>query len=882
MGRVEGILLLLACAVPALSADPSDSVSARHASVRAVRATDPIRIDGILSEPAWQAAPPWTVFHQRDPVEGAPATEVTEVRILYDDAALYVGATMLDPAPDSIVGRLSRKDPTPNSDLFAVYLDPYHDGRTGYYFALDAAGTMFDGALLNDDWQDNTWDGVWEGKVHRNSAGWTAEFRIPFSQLRFQESEVWGVNFERDIARKKETDYLVFTPKNGSGFVSRFANLVGLENIDPPARLAVLPYLTTKAEYAPHVPGDPFNNGGKYTPAFGADLKLGIGTNLTLDAALNPDFGQVELDPAVVNLSDVETFFDEKRPFFLEGASIFNFGRGGANNYWNFNWPYYNIFYSRRIGRKPQGSVPPSDFSDVPVGTTIAGAAKLSGKIGDNWSIGTIQAVTSREYADLQISGNRSRAEIEPLTYYGVFRGLKEFAGGMQGLGFLTTFTDRAFQDGRLRDELSKDAGSMGIDGWSFLDDGKVWVVNGSVIGSRVDGSVARMLALQTSPAHYFQRPDAASFRVDSSATSLSGYAARFTANKQKGNILFNSAVGIVHPGFEINDLGYMSYSNIINAHVAAGYQWVEPTALYRQLSFMGAAFRSWNFDGNTTWLGYLALVQTVLPNFVQASFDAAYNPRSLNDRRTRGGPLTENPPGYQFDVQVSSDNRSDIVGQVYGTTYQADWSRENNVTASVEFRPASSLDITLGPSLDINREYAQWVGAFVDPHAGATFGTRYVFGTMAQKTLAANIRVNWTFTPLLSLQVYLQPLISSGKYSDLKELARPRSFDFNRYGSGPSTIALTDGTYTVDPDGSGPANPFTFSDPDYHIVSLRGNAVLRWEFLPGSTIYFVWTQTRSGADGNGAFQVDRSLSELFDTHPDNIFLVKVSYWWDR
>ncbi|MDZ7261259.1 MAG: carbohydrate binding family 9 domain-containing protein, partial [candidate division KSB1 bacterium] len=417
--------------------------------VRAVRLQEPVVVDGSLSEPVWQNEYGVSNFVQRDPIEGAQPTEKTEVRIAYDDAALYVGARMYDSAPDSIVARLGRRDSWLSSDKFCFFIDPYYDRRSGFYFAIDAGGTLCDGILLNDDWDDDSWDGVWTAKANIDSEGWTVEMRIPYSQLRFHKKDqyVWGVNFRRDIERKNERVYLVYTPKNGSGFVSRFVDLVGIENISPSRHIELLPYARTKAEYTNPAPGNPFNDGSRYLPAMGVDMKIGIGNNLTLDATVNPDFGQVEVDPAVVNLSDIETFYQEKRPFFIEGSSIFNFGYGGATNYWGFNWPGPDFFYSRRIGRAPQGSLPDYDFVDTPEGTHILGAAKLSGKMGTNWNIGTLHALTAREKAQLERSGEKFRAELEPLTYYGIYRGQKEFPEGRQGLGFISTIATRKFDD---------------------------------------------------------------------------------------------------------------------------------------------------------------------------------------------------------------------------------------------------------------------------------------------------------------------------------------------------------------------------------------------------------------------------------------------------
>lgn len=335
---MKAIILGLFCASAVSSADFPDGEAPATLQVQALRLNETITIDGVLFEAVWQNGSGVSQFKQRDPHEGAEPSEKTVVHIAYDDAAVYVAARMFDSAPDSIIARLGRRDANLTSDMFGFFIDPYYDRRSGFYFGLNAAGTMYDGVLYNDEWDDDSWDGVWEGRVQIDAQGWTAEMRIPYSQLRFQKKDelVWGVNFQREIARKNERNYLVFTPKNGSGFVSRFVDLVGISKITPPRRIEVLPYVTSKAEYLQHQPGDPFNDGSKYTPGMGADFKIGLGNNLTLDATVNPDFGQVEVDPAVVNLSDVETFFQEKRPFFIEGANIFQFGNGGSRSNWGF------------------------------------------------------------------------------------------------------------------------------------------------------------------------------------------------------------------------------------------------------------------------------------------------------------------------------------------------------------------------------------------------------------------------------------------------------------------------------------------------------------------------------------------------------------------
>ncbi|HEU5304935.1 MAG TPA: DUF5916 domain-containing protein, partial [Gemmatimonadales bacterium] len=724
--------------------------------------------------------------------------------------------------------------------------------------------------------------GVWEGKAVRDSLGWAAELRIPYSQLRFQRQKRhrWGVNFKREIARRNESDYLVRTPSNGSGFVSRFMDLVGIEAVSPSRRLEVLPYVTTRAEYLSHEIEDPFNDGSRVGAGIGGDLKLGIGSNLTLDATVNPDFGQVEVDPAVVNLSDVETFFEERRPFFVEGASIFEFGYGGANDFWGFNWASPSFLYSRRIGRAPQAELPDDyDYASVPSGSNILGAAKLSGKIGD-WSIGALNAVTSRERALFSLGQQRWRQEVEPLTYYGVYRAQKEMTGGRHGLGFIGTLTARSFDQPLLKDELSTRALGFGVDGWTTLDKKAVWVVSGWAGGSRVSGTPERMQSLQESSVHYFQRPDAGYLAVDSAATSLTGYAARVSLNKQKGNWMFNSAIGVADPNFEVNDLGFQFRGDQINTHVMFGHKWTVPGRVFRSWRVNLAGFRSYNYGGNVTWTGLFLTGRYELRNFSTGRWFVAYNPSTLSDRRTRGGPLMVNQPGVEWDFQLESDpNRRWIYGfGLHGNHYRRDWEQSWSARAALEWKPGARLSLRVEPQIERIGTSAQYVDTFDDALAASTFGHRYVFAGLEQTTVSASVRLNWIFTPRLSLEVYAQPLLSSGRYTGFKELARPRSYAFDPY---PDPVPTADpDRIVVDPDGAGPAAGEEIDDPDFSLASLRGNAVLRWESSPGSTLFLVWTQNRSDTESIGTFRTGRALDRLFRADGDNIFLVKVSYWW--
>lgn len=852
----------------------------------AVRVESQMKIDGTLSEPEWQR-PGFTKFTQRLPNESAAPSQKTEVWLAYDDQALYVAARMYDTSPDSIIKILGRRDVSITADWFQFDIDPYHDRSSGFYFALSAAGTMQDGTLYNDDWNDNSWDGVWQGQAHIDKNGWTAEMRIPFTQLRFHQSKkyVWGVDFSRMIGRRNETDFVVFTPQKGSGFVSRFIDIDGIENIYPANDFELLPYVTSRAEFAPHAAGDPFNNGSKYSPGLGGDLKIALGPDLTLNGTVNPDFGQVEVDPAVVNLSDVETYYQEKRPFFIEGANIFNFGQGGANDFWGFNWGGPTFFYSRRIGRNPEGSLPSYDYADMPLGTHIIGAGKLTGKVGDNWNIGMIHAVTNREYAQIESGGAKQSFEVEPLTYYGVGRIQKDFDEGRQGIGLLTTYTNRFFDNQNLKDQIDGTALMSGLDGWQFLDSDKTYVVTGWGAISHITGDKTQITTLQESSRHYYQRPDVSDVRLDTNATALNGYAARFTINKQKGSWMMNSAVGFINPGFDVDDLGFLWRTDMINYHFVTGYKWTDPTEYYHNERINVSVFGTYDYAGNKTWQGYWASNTIEFTNFYTMQLSYAYNPYSMDIRGTRGGPAVLNPTGWELDWYGMSDSRKEVTFTLMGYTYQGGGGLQIQNELDADFKPASNIEIMVGPSFSRNLFQAQWVGFYQDPTAIATFGNRYIFADIDQRTLSANIRLNWTFTPQLSLQIYAQPLISSGAYSGFKAFAQPRTFNFNRYGDGGSTITKSipstgTATYTVDADGNGPAPSYEFSDPNFNFTSLRGNAVLRWEFKPGSIVYLVWTQSRSDNENFGDFQFNHSWNRLVTTHPDNIFMLKFTYWW--
>ena len=848
--------------------------------IRAVRADYPIQIDGILDEPFWQG-PGSEGFVQSEPSDGEPATEKTRVWVAFDADSLYVAALLLDSRPEAIVSRLGRRDDEVESDWFTFAVDPFYDRRSGFIFSVNPAGTILDGTLFNDEGKDMTWDGVWDQATKVDARGWTLEMRIPYDQLKFREQETytWGVNFLRTIKRKNEKCSYVWVPKEESGFVSRFAPLIGIREIKPGRLLELLPYTMGRTHSSPVVTGNPFQTGTAYTGNIGLDIRSKLKTHLTLNLTVNPDFGQVEVDPAVINISDQETFYAEKRPFFVDGADIFRFGYGGANTVRDLGWSDPSFFYSRRIGRSPQGYVPGDGFIDYPDWTTILGAGKITGKLGDGWNLGVMSALTRREYASVLQDGSRFRHEVEPLSFYGVIRSLKEFRQGFSGIGIISTAMLRELNEPSLEKMLPRQALALGLDGWTFLDRSRTWVVTGWMGATQIRGSQSAITGAQLSSLHYFQRPDIDYVALDPDATRLSGWAGRIFLNKQKGSFVFNTAIGAISPGFHAMDMGYHARGDKINAHVEAGYQSFHPGKVFRTWRFTLATYRSYDFGGVRTDEYYILDATTQLLNYWQGSFFLSYDPNRTSHYLTRGGPYAHYPWGIMRRLSLSSDPRRRIVLGLSGHFRTHPFGAYNySFNVSLGWKPSDNLRLSFIPGYSWRHSVGQYIAQIPDILKTETYGIRYIMSDIIQETASIELRVDWTFNPKLSLQAYLQPFIGVGDYFKYKELRAARTFAFDVFGEGASTIELEDGIFTADPDGPGPSSSFSFRNPDFNLKSLRGTVVLRWEYRPGSTLFAVWTQNRADTTHPGDFDFSRDVPLLFQASGDNIFMLKFNY----
>ena len=877
------VVAALAALVMSLAAAPASPLS----PVRAERAGSPVAIDGRLDEPAWQAAPTAGGFLQRDPDQGQPATEPTELRLLFDDHALYVGARLADDAPDQIVRQLSRRDGLAEADTFTLYFDPHRDGRTGVVLQVSAAGVQRDAAIYDDNFEDDTWDAVWESAVSVDGSGWTVEMRVPFSQLRFPTTpgHAWGVNARRVVYRKNESSWLVLVPKNESGLASRMTGLLGIEGIEPGRHLELLPYVSGRAEYvAPATAGDPWNDGSRFFGGAGLDFRYGLGTGKALVGAINPDFGQVEVDPAVVNLTAFETFFEEKRPFFTEGSQVFlRFGRSGASEYTTYFYPEPQLFYSRRIGRAPQGRATGA-YVDAPTSTTILGAAKLVGRTKSGWNLGFLDAVTGSEFARVATGDSRDEAEVEPLTNYFVGRA-QHAVGARASIGFIGTAVVRDLETPSLDDLLVDRAFVGGVDGHVFLDGKRDWVVSGGLSGSAVSGSEAAVLRVQRAAPRYYQRPDAPHVSVDPSATSLSGWSGRVGLNKNSGNVTVNAGLWGISPGFEPNDLGFATQTDRGGAHAQVLFRKLVPDSWTRTRRLAVAKWWTFNYGKECQGDGVSLTAGAQLRNYWQLDLTLGKSWNTWDDKLTRGGPTTIRPGIENLNLVATTDARRRFwVSGSAALSNREFGGRSRTYAATFNLRPWTALTLSATPSLLESHTIAQYLATVPDATATATFDRRYVFGGLEQTEWSIPLRVNLVLSPRLSLQLYTQALLSTGDYPTIRELAAPRTYEFPVYGVDVGTISRDPDLplYDIDPDGAGEARPFRIPVPDFNFKSLRVNAVLRWEFRPGSAAYVVWTQRRQDGRNPGDSDLLRDLGDIFSAPADDVFMVKLAWWIGR
>ena len=802
-------------------------------------------IDGRDSDAVWQAMPVISEFRQFEPTEDGAPTMRTEARIAYDSKNLYVLVRSFDPKPDSILSVLQRRDAFLLSDDIIVGVDSYNDKRTGYLFRLTAAGAMADGYMFNDGEEDWGWNAVWHGAARVDSLGWIAEYRIPLSQLRYvpRGNNTFGVSIMRRTARNGERVAWPLIRRSKTGMVSQWGEVPGFVQLSAPRRVELMPYTVARYGHRPLGDGTPRNVA---QGQIGADLKIGLTSNVTLDGAINPDFGQVEADPGVLNLSAFEQFFAERRPFFLEGSGIFRYDIDCNDGQCT------GLFYSRRIGRVPQLR---GQFGDAasPLQSTISGAAKVTGRLQNGLSIGLLNAVTDRAL------GTSSRT-IEPLTNYGVMRLQQDLRGGNSGIGVMLTNTTRRLDDWT-RDVLRGGAWTGGLD-LRHRFAGNKYQLAAQLAGSRVTGTAAAIARTQRSNVHLYQRPDASHLEFDSTRTSMTGTMTQVSMAKQGGGITrFHTSAWYLTPGFEINDVGFRTRSD-----EAGGSAWFalrpnQPFSVFRRGQLNFNAYAVTNTDGLSIgnggninangqfvnfWNGYAGIgINNVVPTY--------------SDRDARGGPVVYLPRRVQMWSGLEGDSRQAITPTLnFSGSRRTDALSSNwNASLGARFRMGGQLNGSLNFSYSRNIDDQQWINNFVDGGV-----TSYTFARLYQATSSATFRLNYTLTPTLSIESYMQPFVSVGDYTNWRALEDGRATDVNARFRPYTSRGLAEG---------------------FRFGQLRTNNVLRWEYRPGSVLFFVFTQGRDAQpESSTDFGVQPVFGNLFDQRPQNVFLIKSSYWFGR
>jgi hypothetical protein len=818
-------------------------------SAVAVRATAAHTLTAREDDLLWRNAPLIDGFRVFDPKEDGDPSMRTTARIAYDAKNLYILVRAYDPHPDSIVALLSRRDVRTESEWLKVMIDSYHDKRNGYEMAVNPAGVKRDYAIYNDQNEDEGWDGIWDVATRVDKDGWVAEFRIPFSQLRFPNAptHTFGIMIWRDIARTHERQSWPAYRRTKPGITSQFGDVSGIDGIETPRRAEFTPYVVTKnfqqeRDFATSTSYDRITQ-----QTLGADLKIGLSSNLTLDATINPDFGQVEADPSTLNLSAFEQFFAERRPFFTEGAGIFNGFSLSCNN-----GQCSGLLYPRRIGRSPQLSGWYGDAT-TPGFTPITAAAKISGKLPSGLSIGFLDAVTEQ----VKAPGGQT---VEPQANYFVGRLLQDFRGGTTAVGTMFTATNRQL-DGWSDSLLRKSAYTGGVDARTKFAENN-YELSGWVLGSIANGTAPAIARLQQSSVHYYDRVGSG-LPYDTTRTSLSGTGYQIEINKSGGGITrFDFSYQRLSPGFEPNDLGFLTRTDQQSLNGYYAFNFEKPNKLYRRLYLNFNGWRQWNDAGLPTNFGWNVNSYMELANYWGVFW--GFNQQnagleSFDDRFARGGPAVRRAPQNDAWLGFNGDPRGAFAANWFSEAWDGDDGHTHGVylQPNVNFRASSRFQGNLSVSYSRNVNDTQW---FENDGAIGNDTTHYTFARLEQQTLNMTLRLDYTVTPTLTVQVYGSPFATSGHYTNWRELSNPTALRYDdRFKP-----------YAGDP-----------SSGDFNFKQFRSNTVLRWEYRPGSTLFLVWTQGRTQSDVDlGLFSAGHDMKNLFMTQPNNTFLVKWSYWY--
>ncbi len=870
-------LLCLSYSILAFSQTDVDSSKEQTDPEKRVYTTNSIkngtapRLDGVFDEAVWDEVEWTSDYVENEPDNGTAPTEQSKLKIVYDDKNLYIAVHCLDADPDKIEKRLSRRDGF-EGDWLEINIDSYNDDRTAFSFTITAAGVKGDEFISNNgnNW-DSSWNPIWYAKTLIVDDGWTAELRIPLSQLRFgnEEEQTWGLQSTRRYFRNEERSLWQPVLPNAPGWVSEFGELRGLIGLKPQKQLEIQPYALGRIDTFEEEEGNPFRDGTDVGGTIGIDAKIGITNDLTLDLTINPDFGQVDADPGAIALDGFEIFFQERRPFFVENKNIFDSRVGGGRD---------NLFFSRRIGRSPQGEVDDEnvEFVDQPNNSTILGAAKFSGKTKNGWSIGILESVTAKGFAETRdVNDVEGKTLVEPLTNYFVGRAQKDFNDRNSYIGGVFTSTHRRMDPSV--SFLHSHAYSGGLDFKHNWRERKYYVLGKAVLSS-VRGSAEAIERTQTSLTHLFQREDASHVDVDSTRTSLIGTGGSFEIGKGGGgDWRYNFGGNYKSPELELNDLGFLRQADLIQQYANLRRFFNKPTSWFRRANISLNQFTAYDFDGNYNRIQYELNGYVNYKNNWWSEIGGAHKPRIYSNTVLRGGPRWRwNQENFWFLFSGTDQTKklSMTLGYVNSRAKQKNFSLDRYVIR-FRYQPLNALSVSFETEYETNPNKTQYV---TQQDFNGT--NRYITSEIDFQTLSATLRINYTINPNLTIQYYGQPFIAKGKYSNFNYVNNPIATDLSERVTPyvGAQISLEDDIYSVDENEDGNTD-YSFDKPDFSIAQFRSNLVVRWEYIPGSEIFVVWSQGINGfeADGSGKFDgiADRLI---FKQKPENTFLIKATY----
>lgn len=836
-----------------------------------------LQIDGVPDEEAWNKAGWSGDFIQWMPDEGEASAQKTEFSILYDEEYIYCAIILYEDNPEKIENRIARRDQWAG-DSFAFQFDSYDDKQTAFIFSGTAAGVKVDGISTNNsDHADMSWDPVWTLKTSMTDYGWAGEVRIPLSELRFsdKESQSWGLEIVRYIFRDDELSVWQRVPHDKAGWASNFGRLNGLKGLRPKRQIDISPYVSAKFETYEAEAGNPFANGQDWSANGGLNGKIGITNDLILDFAVNPDFGQVEADPSEVNLSAFETFFSEKRPFFIEGKNItdYDITPGGSP------WSHDNLLYSRRIGRQPrvEPELEDGEYSKYANYIKIPLAIKLTGKTRKGWSIGIIDAMTSETFATIDKSGDTRKESIEPFTNYFVGRLKKDFNKGNTQIGAMLTSVNRNIKTDALY-LLPDNAYTGGLDFKQFYNNRKYYI-SGKLIGSKVVGSEKAISEMQLASQRYFQRPDADYVTFDSTRTELNGYGGNFLIGKDASNgfrFMFN--VTGRSPGIDLNDVGYMRRGDAIMQFAWVSYKITKPFSIFKVLDYDLSEWAGWDFGGTNLFKGISTAISAQFKNNWSISLNYSYDTKGLSNDFLRGGPAMKYPAGNNFFFYIHSNQTKKVFVSAHSSYNNSQFNNAERYSFGGELtiHPTHNLEVSLSPSYSDSYNALQYVETY-----STASDSMFLYSAINQKTFSFNLKINLSLSPELTVQYYGAPFVSSGLYSNYKEITDSKAEDYydryNQFAQEQILYNNSTGIYSLQrPLGGEPE--INFENPDFSFKQFRSNLVIRWEYLPGSLLYLVWSQDRTSSLSDGNISLSENMSEMFKVNSNDVFLLKLSY----